>query len=205
MAPRPGLTPERIVDVAAEIADRDGLGELSLAKVAGELGVRTPSLYNHVDGLDDLRARLALRALHELGAALQQAAVGRPAEEAVRAIATAYRRYALARPGCYAATVPSAEGRRDEVQAAGAAIVRTVLDALVAYDLDDEAAIHATRGLRAAVHGFAALELAGGFGLDVDVEASFAWLTELLARGIRAVADGPSSATAVEGAGDSGG
>lgn len=50
----------------------------------------------------------------------------------------------------------------------------------------EAAAIQAARSLRSAVHGFVSLELAGGFGMPVDADASFAWLAELLADGIRA-------------------
>ena len=52
--PRAGLTPEGIVTEAALLADRDGLGALTLADLAAHLGVRSPSLYNHLDGLPDL-------------------------------------------------------------------------------------------------------------------------------------------------------
>ena len=46
-----GLTLDRVVAAAAEIADSAGLDALSLASVASALGVRSPSRYNHVDGL----------------------------------------------------------------------------------------------------------------------------------------------------------
>lgn len=184
MAPRAGLTPDRIVDAAAELADREGHAALTLSGVAASLGVRTPSLYNHVAGLDELRRLLTIRAIQQLGTALQRATVGRSADEAVRAIAVAYRQFALAHPGLYAATVPSSED--DQVRLAGAAVVDTVLAALDGYALTHDDAIHATRSLRAAVHGFVALELSGGFGLAQDPEDTFEWLTALLIAGIGA-------------------
>ena len=190
MPPRPGLTPEGIVDAAAELIDRDGYDQLALGKVAAELGVRTPSLYNHVDGLDELRRLLTIRALTVLGAELQRAAVGIGAEDAVRGIATTYRRFAHQHPGLYATTVPSIEDADAQVQRVGAQVMHTVLTALTGFGLDDAAAIHATRSVRSAVHGFVSLELAGGFGIPVDIDASFAWLTDLLADGIRARTEG---------------
>ena len=45
--------------------------------------------------------------------------------------------------------------------------------------------IHAVRAVRAALHGFVALEAAGGFGLPVDREASFDRLVAALAAGLR--------------------
>jgi hypothetical protein len=58
-----------------------------------------------------------------------------------------------------------------------------VVRVLAGYGIDGDAAIHATRTLRSVLHGFASLELAGGFGMDVDVEATFAWLLDLLTAG----------------------
>jgi hypothetical protein len=40
------------------------------------------------------------------------------------------------------------------------------------------------RALRSAVHGFAAIETAGGFGIDVNTDTSFRRLIEDLASGL---------------------
>jgi AcrR family transcriptional regulator len=52
--PKPGLTLDRIVAAAIEIADAEGLGPLSMARVAERLGFTTMSLYRHVRSKDDL-------------------------------------------------------------------------------------------------------------------------------------------------------
>jgi AcrR family transcriptional regulator len=183
MPRRAPLTVERLVDAAAEIADREGPGGVTLAGIAAALGVKAPSLYNHVDGLEGINRALSLRALAELGDRLQRAAVGRARDDAVRALAVAYRDFARERPGLYAATVPSAEGVDAELAAAGQRVVDTVVSVLAGYGLAGDAAIHATRTLRSLLHGFTSLELAGGFGLAIDVEATFSWSLDLLTAG----------------------
>lgn len=189
MPPRPGLTPGRVVEAAVAVADREGYEQLTLGRVAAVLGVRTPSLYNHVDGLDDLRRRLTVRALQDLGAAIQPAAVGRTAEDAVHAIAVAYRAFALEHPGLYATLVPTTEVDDDAVRQTGAVVLETVMSVLRGYGLDEDQAVHAARTLRSAVHGFVTFELSGGFGLEQSPEDSFAWMTSLLARAFRFSAD----------------
>jgi len=47
-----------------------------------------------------------------------------------------------------------------------------------------EAAIHAVRGLRSIAHGFATLELAGGFGMPLDCEESFLRLLRAYVTGL---------------------
>jgi hypothetical protein len=44
--------------------------------------------------------------------------------------------------------------------------------------------LHAVRGLRSLVHGFATLEVAGGFGMPLDIDESFRRLVELLISGL---------------------
>jgi AcrR family transcriptional regulator len=52
--PKPGLTLERIVQAGIGVAVAEGLDSLSMARVAGELGVGTMSLYRYVAAKDDL-------------------------------------------------------------------------------------------------------------------------------------------------------
>ena len=183
MPPRAGVTVDRIVDVAAMLADRDGYDTLTIARIAEELGVRSPSLYNHVEGIDDIRRLLTVRAFDELGSVLQRSGVGRSRDDAVRATARAFRTFALAHPGMYATTVPSSEIADDDIRQAGTRAVEVVLAILRGYELDEDAAIHAARSLRAAVHGFVSLELAGGFGLEQPTGETFDWMVALLVDG----------------------
>lgn len=171
--PRAGLTPVRVVAEAEVVADAVGLDRLTLAAVAGRLGVRIPSLYKHVDGIDGLRREIAVRAKTELGQAMARAAVGKAREDALTALAHAYRRWAKAYPGRYAATIraPAPGDVDDEV--ASATAVQVVYDVLAGFGLSGVDSVDATRALRATLHGFVALESAGGFGLPVDVDRSF--------------------------------
>ncbi|HET9302114.1 MAG TPA: helix-turn-helix domain-containing protein [Propionibacteriaceae bacterium] len=52
------LSTERIVGAAIAVADREGLGALSMRRVAVELDVATMSLYRHVRDKDDLLIRM---------------------------------------------------------------------------------------------------------------------------------------------------
>jgi AcrR family transcriptional regulator len=182
--PRAGLSTASVVASAAEIADADGLDGLTLARLATAVGVRTPSLYNHVGSLDDVRRRVARVALEELAGAMRAAAVGRAGDDALVAMAAAYRDYARIHPGRYAATQRAPAAADDELRAAAAEAVDVVLAILRGYGLEGEDAIHAARAVRSALHGFVALETGGGFGIPVDLDESFARMVAALARGL---------------------
>jgi AcrR family transcriptional regulator len=181
-----GLDAGRVVDAASAIADADGLRAVTLARVADELGVRAPSLYNHVDGRAGLLRAIAVRGVRELTAALREAAVGRSGADALTATAHAYRAYAHAHPGRYAATVAAPAADDDEHRAAAGETVDVVLAVLRGWDLQGDEAIHAARAFRSAVHGFVVLEAGGGFGIPIDLDESFDRLVAMLAAGLGA-------------------
>jgi AcrR family transcriptional regulator len=180
--PRVGLDPEAVVNAAATLADAEGLHALTLARLAAELGVRSPSLYAHVSGLEDLRLRVAARGARQLRDELQLAAAGRAEADALRAISDAYRAYARAHPGAYAALQQAGAQNKD---AAFSELVDVVLAVLRGYGLEGEDAVHGVRIVRAALHGFVMLELGGGFGLPLDVDESFVRLVSSMDRGLR--------------------
>jgi AcrR family transcriptional regulator len=172
----------------ATLADDAGWDQLTLAALAARFGVAVPSLYKHVDGLPALRRGISVLAVNELGAVL--AAADRRAapdpDARLRALAEAYRRWALRHPGRYDATVRAAPvGDREHV-AASDRVLRLVLEILQEQGLGGDAAVDAARTLRAALHGFVVLEMSGGFGLSRDVERSFAAMVATIQRGLDA-------------------
>jgi hypothetical protein len=76
------------------------------------------------------------------------------------------------------------------LQAAETEVLAVVLRALAAYHLSEADALHTVRILRSLVHGFASLEVAGGFGLPLEVDESFHRRVEMLVRGLRVPSDG---------------
>jgi len=52
------------------------------------------------------------------------------------------------------------------------------------YDLAEDDRVDALRTIRAALHGFAVLEAAGGFGLPRDVDATFERYVDALDAGL---------------------
>ena len=103
--PRKGLSREAIIDTAAALAEQKGAENLTLRELAETLGVKTASLYNHLQGLPELNARLAECALDRLMDTLETAMAGRTGAEGLRALATAYRTFAREQPQLYRAMV----------------------------------------------------------------------------------------------------
>lgn len=177
MTARRGLDGQAVIDAAREVVAKDGADALTLSSVARHLGVKPPSLYNHVSNLETLRRDVALSAVVEAADAVRSATMGRSGEDALRAMAGALRAYAVEHPALYAI---SAEARPDDEEfvSASFAAVEPFLVVMEGYGIHGDDAIHAARTFRSAVHGFASLEIGGGFGIDVDLDESFAWLVD---------------------------
>lgn len=185
MSPRIGLDLPGLVHAAARLADEQGLREVTLANVAKQLNMRSPSLYNHVDGLPGLRNELAVYGLEQLYVQLEAAVQSLPpGKDAIMALAVAYASYAHSHPGVYEATLQAPDAGNLRLQSWSERLVTLVLRLLAPYQLEETAAIHAVRGLRSLMHGFVALEQAGGFGLPVDKELSFRTVIEMYLAGL---------------------
>jgi AcrR family transcriptional regulator len=184
MSHRVGLDQATVVEAAAKLVDVEGIEQLSLGRLAERLGIRTPSLYNHVAGLPGLKHDLALYCLRELLDRLTRATIGKSRTEAIFALANAYRAYARETPGRYALTLQAPGPGDRALQAIAQQLVDVIKAVLAPYRLSDEDSIHAIRSLRSIVHGFISLEMAGGFAMPVDLDASFHWLINLYIAGL---------------------
>jgi AcrR family transcriptional regulator len=176
-----------VVDAAQDLLNSGGSEALTLNHLARKLGIQPPSLYNHIDGLPGLYRELALRNAQLLGERLGRAAIGKSGAEAVLALTKTYRAYIKENRGLYLSSL-QASGNRPEVdeelRMAEERVVAVCLAALSSFGLEGADGLHAVRGLRSLVHGFATLEIAGGFGLPLDCDESFQRLVVMFVRGL---------------------
>ncbi|WP_202239220.1 TetR/AcrR family transcriptional regulator [Actinacidiphila reveromycinica] len=175
-----------MVAAGAALADEVGLARLTMGSLAERLGVRTPSLYKHVAGQDDLNRRIAVLALEQAADAVGGAIQGYSGRDALAAAARSFRAFVVAHPGRYAATIgvePS--GPDDPLAAAGQRSLDAFRAVLRGYAVAPADMDHALRTLRSTFHGFATLQSANGFQWSADIDESFEWLIDFTDRGLR--------------------
>ncbi|HTU76641.1 MAG TPA: TetR-like C-terminal domain-containing protein [Trebonia sp.] len=190
--PRVGLSTADVVAAAAAMADEAGYGAVALAPLAARLGVRPPALYKHVDGLGDLRHRIATLAMTELSEVLRDALQGKAGQEALAALFTTFRDYVGAHPGRYSATVGAQfQGPDDPLYVAGLRVITSIRAVLSGYGIPQGDLDHAIRTLRSLIHGFALLQAASGFQWSNDPDESFAWMVRFAGQGLRGMGDVP--------------
>ncbi|MEN4451723.1 TetR/AcrR family transcriptional regulator [Mycobacterium sp. SMC-18] len=178
------LSRDSIVSAALTFLDREGWDALTINALANQLGTKGPSLYNHVQSLDDLRRTVRMRVIDDIIGMLNTVGEGRSRDDAVMAMASAYRSYAHHHPGRYSAFTRMPLGGDDpEYTAATHAAAGPVIAVLASYGLDGENAFYAALEFWSALHGFVLLEMTGVMD-GVDTDAVFTDMVVRLARGM---------------------
>jgi AcrR family transcriptional regulator len=168
-----------VVQTAIQLVNREGMEALTLSSLAGELGIQTPSLYNHIDGLPGLQRELNLTNAKLLANRLSEVAIGKSGTDLFMELAQAFRAYVKEYPGLYMSTLRSS-GKQpvkdEELREQEERIMKIGMAMMFSLGL---------RAFRSMVHGFATLEVLGGFGMPLDCDKSFKRIVSALIHGLQ--------------------
>ncbi|MET3428785.1 AcrR family transcriptional regulator [Actinoplanes tereljensis] len=155
------LTRERIVATAGALVDAEGLDALSVRRLATELGVQGPSLYNHFPTKADIVDAVADAVVERVDLSVFQEA---PWHDALRRWAHAYHAVLTEHPNIVP-VLAQGPGRRP----AGLAMAEAVFGALVDAGWPPARATHIGALMRYLVTGSALGSFALGFDIDPDL------------------------------------
>ena len=179
MPARRRLDASVVVETAAEMVDGDGWRALTMTALAAKLGVRGPTLYSHVENLEDLLSQVQTGALRDLGMELQGAAMGRSGPDGIRSLGAVLQDFARRHPGRYELAMTEPIDQAAMIEAglnAGAALtamIRSFGIETVEYEL--------MFVCLSTLHGVLVLDHAGLFrGVHLDVEEAYSSAVELV-------------------------
>lgn len=172
MPPNPryhhGDLPGALVRAAMELLEDDGATELSLRAVARRAGVSTAAPYRHFADRNALLSAVAAVGYRELAGELIAAHPEPTTPEGIAALAVAYVRFALARPGLFRVMFAEQCDANSPERVAAVAAIQEYLNSIVRQafpSADEEAMAIATWGM---VHGLAFLHLDGKLDASSD-------------------------------------
>ncbi len=184
--PRQGLNRDSVTEASVRLIEEKGYTAFSMAKLAKSLNVKTASLYNHVESLDALFTEVGLAAVSKMVASETQAIAGKEKNDALFAIAAAYRAFAKDHNELYRVIMSLQKSKNEVLERAAAQITEPILQVLSGYGLSRIEQMHWQRILRSMMHGFAAHEEAGGFShFSLDKNESYRMAIQCIADGLQ--------------------
>lgn len=185
-----GLDKTTILQVAARIADEKGIASITLKSLAEELGVKSPSLYKHINGLDELNKELMLYGWNLLENDVMKAAIGKAKDDAIISMCYAYRNFVALHNGLFEAMQWYNMYKSNEHLQATEGVVSVLFQVLDAYDLLEEQKIHIVRMFRGFLQGFLSIESHDGFGNSLTVDDTFDFSLKIFLNGIHSLQGG---------------
>lgn len=169
-----GLSKEVLIRASKELIEESGAAAFSMHALAQKLGVKTASLYAHIDSMDALFTEIGLSALGDQKSAQLAAIQGKNGDAAVFALAESYRAFAKEHAELYRLIMHMPMGKDETLKAAAAMTAEPSMQVLRGYPIGDERRMHWQRVLRGIMHGFVSQESSGYFAhYPVDLEESY--------------------------------
>jgi AcrR family transcriptional regulator len=181
--PAPARTStDAVVAAGRALLERDGLEALTMLAVAQAVGVRAPSLYKRVASRDALVGLITDQVALELAGEIDEVIDGGDPAADLRALASAFRDFALRNPATYPLLFdPRHGGVSETARDASVGAVRRVVERLVGRDRE----LPASRMVVAWANGFVTMELAGAFQLGGDLDEAWEFGLDGLVRALR--------------------
>lgn len=169
-----GLSREMLFDAARQLIEEKGVFAFSMRALAERLGVKAASLYAHIENAEEVLTMVGHSALNDQKQAQVAAAYGKPRDDAVLALADAYRAFAKAHGELYRLIMRMPIGTNEALKAEAVKTAEPVMEILGNYRITMERRMHWQRVLRGIMHGFVSQEAAGYFShYPVDLEESY--------------------------------
>ena len=167
------ITDELIITTSARLSNEVGLNNLSLKMIAEELNIKSPSLYNHISSLDEIKEKLMIYGWKELGEKATESAVGIAGYEALRNMCYAFYDYATNNKGVFAAMLWYNKFESEEKNEATTKLFSLLFRVLQPLNISDNNIEHIIRTLRGFLEGFVLLVNNNAFGNPISIKESF--------------------------------
>ncbi len=187
MSPRAQISLAQILEAAIEICNVKGYEQLALSSISDKLGIKTPSLYNHIQGLSDLKQKMAYYGLQILYESIVHSVIGCIGDDAIISASKAYITFVNRNPGLYSSISKVPDPNELQFADLSNQLVQILVKLFKVYDLSEEDSIHAVRGLRSMLHGFSFIQMDVGFRMNYSQEDSLNFVLKTYLSGLRRI------------------
>ena len=157
------VTKAEVIKTASDMADRNGLHNVSLKAIAENLGIRTPSLYNHIGSLDELLREIAHSGMRTMNEKMIRAAIGKTGDSALKLVAVEYLNYMIEHPGVYEIIQWANWNGTEETAAINNEYISLLNAFIIPYNLEIESSREVLNMITGFIHGYTTLQLRYAF------------------------------------------
>ena len=182
---RMGLDKNAIIYRAAQLVNNVGIENITLKMLADDLNIQPPSLYNHIQGLEDLKKELMVYGWLQTEEKIIEAVAGIGGYEALEVACRTFLEYATANPGVFNAMLWYNKFESVETQNATAKLFSVAFKIASSLNISQENCVHLTRTFRSFLEGFALLVNNNAFGNPVSTKDSFEISLKVLIAGLK--------------------
>lgn len=180
-----GVSVDRIIEVSAKLSEEVGMENLTLKMIADELKIKSPSLYNHVVGLDDIKSKLMIYGWNQIESKMINAAAGVSGYDALRSMSSAFYDYAIRNKGIFNAMLWYNKYENEITKQTTSRLFDLLFKILTSLNISQENINHIIRTFRSFLEGYALLVNNNAFGHSLPVKKSFDLSVEIIINGIK--------------------
>ena len=182
--PRTGLSKEKIIEKAAELANEKGLSYLSVTTLADYLGIKKPSLYNHMKTIEDMHRDLMIYGWRIVSEEVVKGIDSSDEKKNLSEYGRKFYKFATDNPGIFEAMLWYNQYSDEALISATEGLYMFFFAQTDGIGINREIANHLLRTYRAFLEGFIMLQIHNSFGNPLSVEESFNISMNVLISGI---------------------
>lgn len=184
---RNNISDELIIETSAMLSNMVGVDNLSLKMIAEELNIKSPSLYNHISSLDNIKERLMIYGWKQIENKMIDSAVGVSGYDALKNMCHAFYDYAINNKGVFSAMLWYNKYDNEEKKNTTIRLFDILFKIMKSLSISDNIINHSIRTLRSFLEGFSLLVINGAFGNPISIQESFNISLEIIMNGIKSL------------------
>ena len=183
------ISDEKIIKTAAKLSNKIGLDNLSLKKIAKELNIKSPSLYNHFSSLEDIRKKLMIYGWKNVEEKMINSTANTSGYQSLKNMCYEFYNYAINNRGVFSAMLWYNMYDDDESFEATKKLHEAIYKEVKSLNISEENTKHAIRLMRSFLEGFALLVNNNAFGDSLSIKDSFDISIKILMDSIKTLED----------------
>ena len=179
-----GLSREKVIAEACAIANEEGLNAVTITNLANRLGIKKPSLYNHIKDQEDIFGGIMIQGWNHVSNEICQEITNDDPKEAINELSHGIYDYAIANPGIFEAMLWYNTYENEGLKLVSEGLYTFFFSQTDKLGIERNMANHLLRTYRSLIEGFILLVIHNSFGNPVSIEESFQISIDMFTKGL---------------------